>query len=178
MNVPGMRGGGARPPDRGSRRLLKSKRAWLVVVAAALGIGMAVPAVSFADQPGGCDFSPANNGTPGCLGAMTGSTFAGGDGHPLTNPTTFGTTDWQNVSGLNADFDLASGKTDNSFGQGTKEDNPMVTVVAGSIPPNKSDLTRFYEASEFSTANHHNFLYLAWERSNAIVGVPPPLLKS
>ena len=40
MNVPGMRGGGARPPDRGSRRLLKSKRTWLVVLTAALGIWM------------------------------------------------------------------------------------------------------------------------------------------
>jgi hypothetical protein len=86
----------------------------------------------------------------------------------LASPTTFGTTDWQNVAGLNPGFDLASGKTDNSFGQGTKEDNPNVTVVTGSIPPNKSDLTRFYEASEFSTVNNHPFLYLAWERSNVL----------
>src|SRR5262249_11565713 len=34
------------------------------------------------------------------------------------------------------------------------------------IPNNKSDLTRFYEASEF--ANNSNFLYLAWERSNTL----------
>jgi hypothetical protein len=39
-------------------------------------------------------------------------------------------------------------------------------VVNGSIPPNRSDLTRFYEASEF--ANGSNFLYLAWERSNVL----------
>jgi hypothetical protein len=72
------------------------------------------------------------------------------------------------VAGLNAGFDLASGKPDNSFGQGTKEDDPNVTVVTGSIPPNKSDLTRFYEASEFSSVNNHNFLYLAWERTNVL----------
>ena len=85
----------------------------------------------------------------------------------LTSPTTFGTTDWQNVKGLNPGFDLASGSSDNSFGQGTKEDNANVSVVTGSIPPNKSDLTRFYEASE-TGSNGHNFLYLAWERSNIL----------
>jgi hypothetical protein len=146
------------------------KRTWGVLVgAAALTLGIIIPAgVSFADLPGGCDFSPANNGTPSCDGALTGSTFAGGDGNLLVNPATFGSTDWQNVAGLNAGFDLASGKGDNSLGQGTKEDDPNVTVVAGSIPPNKSDLTRFYEASEFSSVNNHNFLYLAWERTNVL----------
>ncbi len=125
-----------------------------------------VVGIALADLPGGCDFSPANNGIPGCLPPLSGSTFAGGDGNLLTSPTTFGTTDWQNVAGLKVGFDLPSGKTDNSFGQGTKEDDPNVTVVAGSVPPNKSDLSRFYSASEF--VNNHNFLYLAWERTNVL----------
>jgi hypothetical protein len=168
MSVSDMHGGGAGPPGRRSRRFLRSKRTWIVTVAAAVGISLAIPAASFADAPGGCDFSPANNGTPSCLGPLAGSTFAGGDGNLLTSPTTFGSTDWQNVSGLNPGFDLPSGSGDNSFGQGTKEDNPNVTVVSGSIPNNKSDLTRFYEASEFSAANNHNFLYLAWERANSL----------
>jgi hypothetical protein len=142
MSVPDMHGGGARPPGRRSRRFLRSKRTWVVLVAAALGISIAIPAASFADSPSGCDFSPANNGTPGCLGALDGSTFAGGDGNLQTSPTTFGSTDWQNVSGLNPGFDLPSGTGDNSFGQGTKEDDPNVSVVSGSIPPNKSNLTR------------------------------------
>jgi hypothetical protein len=125
------------------------------------------PLKSYADLAGGCDFSPANDGNPGCLGALTGSTFAGGDGNLLTNPTTFGTTDWQGVS-PSVGFDLASGKNDNAFGQGTKEDDPNVSVTTNGIPPNKSDLTRFYEASEFSSNNSHNFLYLAWERTNVL----------
>ncbi|HEV2450660.1 MAG TPA: prealbumin-like fold domain-containing protein, partial [Streptosporangiaceae bacterium] len=99
-----------------------------------------------------------------CLGPLSGSTFEGGDGNLLVN--TPGNTDWANVKGLNPGFDLPSGTGDNSFGQGTKEDNPAVTVVSGSIPPNKSDLTRFYEASEF--ASNSNFLYLAWERTNVL----------
>jgi len=166
MSILGMRGNGARPPGRRSDRFLKSKRTWVVLVAAALGLSIAIPAASFADNSSGCDFA-ATGTTQSCSGPLAGSTFAGGDGNLLASPTTFGTTDWQNVTGLNPAFDLPSGTGDNSFGQGTKEDNPAVTVVSGSIPPNKSDLTRFYEASEIGS-NNHNFLYLAWERSNVL----------
>src|SRR5215831_6715326 len=121
---------------------------------------------SSADNASGCDFA-ASGTTESCSSPLPGSTFAGGDGNLLTSPTTFGTTDWQNVAGLNAGFDLPTGQGDNSFGQGTKEDNPDVTVVTGSIPNNKSDLTRFYEASEIGS-NSHNFLYLGWERANTL----------
>src|SRR6266496_5402727 len=118
---------------------------------------------SSADNPSGCDFA-ANGTTESCSGPLTGSTFAGGDGNLLASPTTFGSTDWSNVSGLNVGIDNPSGSTDNAFGQGTKEDDANVTTVTGSIPPQKSNLTRFYEASQF--ANGSNFLYLAWERTN------------
>src|SRR5438552_9935761 len=158
MSVVDLHGDGARPPGR---RFLRSKRTWGVAVAAAALIAIGIPAVSFADSGTGCDFQ--QNGVDACSGPLTGSTFAGGDGNLLTNPTTFGTTDWQNVAGLNKGIDLPSGTGDNAFGQGTKEDSAAVTVVSGSIPPNKSDLSRFYEASEF--ANSSNFLYLAWERT-------------
>jgi len=157
---------GATPPGRRSRRLLKSKRTWGALIGAATLMTIGVPALSLADNASGCDFA-ATGTTQSCLHPLSGSTFAGGDGNLLTNPTTFGTTDWQNVAGLNPGFDLPSGTGDNSFGQGTKEDSPNVTVVTGSIPPNKSDLTRFYEASEIGS-NNHNFLYLAWERSNVL----------
>ena len=63
---------------------------------------------------------------------------------------------------VGCDIDLPTGKNDNSFGKGTKEDTPVPTVVNGSIPNNKSDLLRFYVATErFGTTD---FLYLAWER--------------
>jgi hypothetical protein len=45
---------------------------------------------------------------------------------------------------------------------GTKEDSPVPTVVTGSIPNNKSDLKRFYVATQ--RLNVNDFLYLAWER--------------
>ena len=60
------------------------------------------------------------------------------------------------------DIDLATGRGDNSFGQGSKEDTQVPKVVSGSIPNNKSDLLRFYVASErFVTTD---YLYLAWSR--------------
>jgi hypothetical protein len=74
---------------------------------------------------------------------------------------------------------LVRSQQDNAFGQGTKENNSTVTVVNGSIPPNKSDLTVFYEASQqvggyttdCGTAPSpcaHTLIYLAWERSNVL----------
>ena len=57
--------------------------------------------------------------------------------------------DWNNSgtntkrSGVLAKDDLPSGSGDNSFGQGTAEDEPNPTIVDGSIPPNKSDLKTF-----------------------------------
>jgi len=65
-------------------------------------------------------------------------------------------------------LDLPTGSGDNSFGQGTKEDTPVPTVVSGSIPNNKSDLLRFYVAKERAASN--DFLYLAWERVQAPSG--------
>ncbi|MEW1809022.1 hypothetical protein [Arthrobacter sp. SLBN-53] len=93
---------------------------------------------------------------------MTGSTFEGNDGNLVVN--TPGNTDWANVAGRNTGIDKPTGQTDNSFGQGTKEDNASVTVVTGAIPPNKNDLTRFYEASEQAGPDNDIFLYLGWER--------------
>jgi len=61
--------------------------------------------------------------------------------------------------------DTASGTSDNAFGQGSKDDIDPPTVVAGSIPPNKSDLSRF--CSGFAQSGH-SFLYLYWERTNVL----------
>src|SRR5829696_5578326 len=50
--------------------------------------------------------------------------------------------DWASVSEIRK-ADTTSGPLDESFGQGTKEDTPVPSVVDGSIPPNKSDLKFF-----------------------------------
>jgi hypothetical protein len=69
--------------------------------------------------------------------------------------------DWASVTETRKP-DKASGSGDDSFGQGTKEDTPVPTVVSGSIPPNKSDLKTFGVYLE-SNANG-NFLNLYWNR--------------
>jgi hypothetical protein len=166
-----LEGASNRNPQQGEGYMSSSsriKRSWLAPLSVlALIAAVAFPGTSFADNPSGCDFA-SNGTTESCLNPLTGSTFAGADGNLQTSPTTFGTTDWQSAPApLAVGIDKASGTGDNSFGQGTKEDNANVTVVSGSIPPNKSDLTRFYEASETGT-NGHTFLYLAWERTNTL----------
>ena len=66
-------------------------------------------------------------GTTAAQANLTGSLFEGNDGNLAVD--TAGNTDWDNVVGLNTGIDKPTGRTDNSFGQGTKEDNPAVTVV-------------------------------------------------
>jgi hypothetical protein len=69
--------------------------------------------------------------------------------------------DWGNVNETRQG-DLASGTGDDSFGQGSKEDTPVPTVVAGSIPPNKSDLLNFGVYLEENASGR--FLNLFWHR--------------
>lgn len=69
--------------------------------------------------------------------------------------------DWANVSEIRKQ-DTASGPTDESFGQGSKEDTAVPSVVDGSIPPNKSDLKFFGVYQEGGTSS--GFLNLFWSR--------------
>jgi hypothetical protein len=66
--------------------------------------------------------------------------------------------DWANVTEIRAQ-DSPTGASDESFGQGTKENTADPTVVDGSIPPNKSDLKFFglYQEGD-------EFLHLFWSR--------------
>ena len=94
------------------------------------------------------------------LATLSPSTFNAGDG----NLTVQGSeTDWATPApNLQKGIDKPTGQNDDSFGQGTKEDTAVPTVVSGQIPNNKSDLTRFYVANE--KVGGKEFLYLAWER--------------
>ena len=58
--------------------------------------------------------------------------------------------------------DKDSGAGDDSFGQGSKEDTAVPTVVDGSIPPNKSDLKNFGLYKE--TVGNKSYLNLFWTR--------------
>jgi uncharacterized repeat protein (TIGR01451 family) len=97
------------------------------------------------------------------------STFEGNDGNMTVEqvaPCAPSCTDWASLAGnpgLQTLVDLPSGSNDNSFGQGTKENDTNVTVVSGTIPPNKNDLKRSYIYND--QFNGNSFLYLAWERA-------------
>jgi Prealbumin-like fold domain len=69
--------------------------------------------------------------------------------------------DWAGVAETRK-ADTTSGPTDESFGQGTKEDTAIPTVVDGSIPPNKSDLKFFGLYQEGGSTS--GFLNLYWSR--------------
>ena len=69
--------------------------------------------------------------------------------------------DWANVTQIRKG-ELFQGAQDDSFGQGSKEDTAVPTVVDGSIPPNKSDLLNFGLYLEEATAG--DFLHLYWHR--------------
>jgi hypothetical protein len=102
-------------------------------------------------------------GSPG-LANLPSSAFESDDGNLVVN--TAGNTDWANAPALQVKPDKPSGGTDDALGQGAKEDIPNPTVVSGSIPPNKSDLSRFYVSHENTGGSF--FLYLAWERTNVL----------
>src|SRR5262245_11338865 len=97
--------------------------------------------------------------------SLTGSTFEI-DGNLIVDGGT-GALDWANAPQLQTATDKATGQTDNSFGQGTKESTAVPSVVTGSVPNNKSDLTHFYVGSEVGS-NGDIFMYLAWERANTL----------
>ena len=90
---------------------------------------------------------------------LAGSPFDAGDGNLVLDDEA---QDWANAPNLKVGLDKPTGQQDDSFGQGTKEDTPVPTVVDGSIPNNKSDLLRFYVANQ--RVSGKEFLYLAWER--------------
>jgi len=69
--------------------------------------------------------------------------------------------DWANVTQINK-ADTASGQQDESFGNGTKEDTAVPSVVDGGIPPSKADLKFFGVYQEGSTDT--GFLNMYWSR--------------
>jgi Prealbumin-like fold domain len=69
--------------------------------------------------------------------------------------------DWANVDDT-SQADSPSGAQDESFGQGTKEDTAVPSVVDGGIPPNKSDLKFFGSYLEENAAG--KFLNIYWAR--------------
>ncbi|MFC9693405.1 collagen binding domain-containing protein [Kribbella sp. NPDC056951] len=69
--------------------------------------------------------------------------------------------DWASVSEIRKQ-DSPSGQNDESFGNGSKEDTAVPSVVDGGVPPNKSDL-KFFGVHQEGTGSA-GFLNLFWSR--------------
>ena len=99
-------------------------------------------------------------------GNLTGSTFESTDGNLVKSTGT----DWCNTvvsnvctstaPNLAKGQDTPPGNGDDSFANGTKQDDAVPSIGSGSIPP-KGDLDRFYIANEF--VGGKNFVYLGFE---------------
>jgi hypothetical protein len=61
-------------------------------------------------------------------------------------------------------LDLATGRTDDSYAGGVKEDTECPGETTGSIPNNKSDLLSFHVNTEEGAGSHPGYLNLAWSR--------------
>ena len=100
---------------------------------------------------------------------LAGSGFDAGDGNLVLNDDGAGGNedlqDWENAPNFGKTIDKLKGQSDDALGEGTSEDDPVPNLKTDGIPPNKSDITRFYVGSETVTGPPlRNFLYLAWER--------------
>lgn len=103
--------------------------------------------------------------------AISPGTFNAGDGNFVAES---GTTDWKSAypasstpTTLQSNFtfltDPLKGAPDTTaFGKGSSENDPIPTPVVDGIPPNKSDLTHFFQTHE--KVNGDNLLYLGWQR--------------
>jgi len=97
-------------------------------------------------------------------GTIGNSPFEATDGNIVSN----GNPDWGNVTEQRKS-DIPTGPQDDSFGQGTKEDSPVPSVVNGSIPNNKSDLKTFGVYNQ-TTPGGGSFMELYWTRVQAPTG--------
>lgn len=111
-------------------------------------------------------FSEPASATHG-LESLSGSTFEIDTDANLKVDHDSPSIDWASVAEIPKE-DSPSGKGDESFGQGTDENEPNPVVVSGSIPPNKSDLKWFGLYQEGATST--GFLALYWSRVQEPVG--------
>lgn len=98
--------------------------------------------------------------------AVPGSDFESTDGNLVVDDAR----DWESLQGQVAiGQDKPSGVTDDSLGVGSKDDLATPTVMSGAVPNNKSDLDRFYVATEnLGAFPGEDFLYLAFTRNNTL----------
>ncbi len=133
-------------PSTGQRLHLSRHIRRAAVMAVVLIAALVPPAVAFASHP---------------EVSLLGSNFEIDTDANLRVDDPSPSIDWANVA-ESRKADTVSGSTDESFGQGSKEDTAVPSVMDGGIPPNKSDLKFFGVHQEGATSN--GFLNLFWSR--------------
>ena len=132
------------------RRINRSRIAPIAVLVLA---GALIPAVASADHG---------------LATLAGSNFEIDDDANLKLDHDPPSEDWGSLAHPNGPelraTDVATGKDDDSYKGGVKEDTECPAETTGSIPNNKSDLLTFHVYEEPGTGGHPGFLNLAWSR--------------
>jgi uncharacterized surface anchored protein len=116
-----------------------------VVAAVAIG-GLTIPSAA----------SPGDSSLPGSKFEIE------ADANITVDTPLSGVDDWVEVPSARIKADQPTGSADDSFGNGTKEDTIVPSVIDGSIPPNKSDLKEFGTYQEGNTTD--GFFHLFWSR--------------
>jgi hypothetical protein len=138
------------------------KRRWASALAA-LSLAVAIPTVSTVLASGaGAAACPTSSVVPGSNFEIDTNANLTADGGSPCIDWLAGGSGTAPASGVITRPDKATGSGDDAFGQGTSEDDASPTIVAGSIPPNKSDLKTFGLYQE--TAGTAKFLELFWSR--------------
>ncbi|MEI5584286.1 MULTISPECIES: prealbumin-like fold domain-containing protein [unclassified Agromyces] len=95
--------------------------------------------------------------------SLTGSNFEVDTNANLKVDDAAPSIDWASDGVTTPTADLPPGSGDDSFGNGSKEDTEVPSVVDGSIPPNKSDLLNFNTYVE-KVPGGDDFLHMFWHR--------------
>jgi hypothetical protein len=155
-----------------AHRLRKLGAVTTALVTTGLVIGIVFAVTASAQQSAVANTATCTN----TANTLSGSAFEidTGDANLVVNNT--GCIDWLAagtntlLTGVSTKNDKTTGSGDDSFGQGTSENDANPTIVSGSIPPNKSDLKVFglYQETGEATTTPPNptgkFLELFWAR--------------
>jgi hypothetical protein len=130
--------------NKPTKRLARFRRPKIAALAALSAVAVVVAVVGLA----------------GASSNLPPSTFEINDGNLV--PVGGSADDWTTAPHFAVGVDAQQSSADDAFKGGAKHDQPCPTADAGSIPPNKDDLTRLYVGSEETSSQM--FVYMAWER--------------
>lgn len=125
----------------------RPKERWIALIAIVAGLTLVVGGLALASHP---------------EASLLGSNFEIDDDANLKVDDASPSIDWANA-GVTPINDFATGRNDNSYAGGAKEDDTCPGTTTGSIPNNKSDLLAW---GVYEEEGSPGFLHLFWSRVN------------